>query len=108
MPRQKTQRIFWIDAICIDQANVDERSKQVACMADVYNEAHTVLVWLGEETLNTQIAFATIVRPECDEDSLSEIASKAIGETFHLGYWEVMGRAGNTPCSANHSPFWLA
>lgn len=28
--------IFWIDAICIDQFNVDKRSRQVALMGDVF------------------------------------------------------------------------
>lgn len=35
---------FWIDAICIDQNNVDERNHQVRLMADIYGRAHCVLV----------------------------------------------------------------
>jgi hypothetical protein len=30
--------------ICIDQENIDERSKQVAFIADIYREAQIVLV----------------------------------------------------------------
>ena len=30
---------FWIDAICINQADLDERSQQVAIMRDIYASA---------------------------------------------------------------------
>lgn len=39
----------WIDAICIDQAFDDERNAQVAMMAEIYQRAKTVVVWLGED-----------------------------------------------------------
>lgn len=40
-------RVLWIDAICINQADLDERSCQVASMARIYAIASRVLVWLG-------------------------------------------------------------
>lgn len=39
---------IWIDAVCIDQTNVEERNAQVARMAQVYADATKVYVWLGE------------------------------------------------------------
>jgi hypothetical protein len=41
---EKASRLFLMDAICIDQKNVEERSKQVAFIADVYKEAKMVFV----------------------------------------------------------------
>ncbi len=38
----------WIDAICIDQSNLDERAAQVVIMADIYASARLVVIWLGE------------------------------------------------------------
>ncbi|KAH8889211.1 HET-domain-containing protein [Thozetella sp. PMI_491] len=38
---------LWIDAICIDQANLDERSAQVARMTQIYSSAIRTVVWLG-------------------------------------------------------------
>ncbi|KAK3367008.1 hypothetical protein B0T24DRAFT_534534 [Lasiosphaeria ovina] len=32
--------LFWIDALCINQADEDEKSKQVPRMGDIYNK-HT-------------------------------------------------------------------
>ncbi|KAJ8116605.1 hypothetical protein OPT61_g2010 [Boeremia exigua] len=41
--------LFWIDAICINQQNVTERSHQVQLMKDVYSRARGVVVWLGDQ-----------------------------------------------------------
>lgn len=42
-------RTLWVDAVCINQADVDERNQQVALMRDVYTKACQVIAWLGEE-----------------------------------------------------------
>jgi Heterokaryon incompatibility protein (HET) len=41
---------IWIDAICINQQNVDERNAQVVLMGDIYSCASEVIVWLGKDT----------------------------------------------------------
>lgn len=38
---------FWIDAICIDQANEIEKSKQVSIMGAIFKRAIEVVVWIG-------------------------------------------------------------
>lgn len=38
---------LWVDAVCINQGNVDERNHQVRHMDLIYRDAETVLVWLG-------------------------------------------------------------
>ncbi|KAF2021457.1 HET-domain-containing protein [Aaosphaeria arxii CBS 175.79] len=43
------QRVFWIDAICINQEDLKERAAQVKMMAEIYHNASRVVVWLGEE-----------------------------------------------------------
>lgn len=53
--RQKREILtIWVDAICIDQSNVRERSEQISLMGDVYRQATSVLVWLGEPGKNAQ------------------------------------------------------
>jgi hypothetical protein len=42
-------RIVWIDAICINQQDTDERNSQVSLMCDIYSHATTNLIWPGEE-----------------------------------------------------------
>ncbi|KAF2633929.1 HET-domain-containing protein [Macroventuria anomochaeta] len=38
---------FWIDALCIDQDNVDERNHQVQQMGEIFSCAQQVFAWLG-------------------------------------------------------------
>ncbi|ORY13968.1 heterokaryon incompatibility protein-domain-containing protein, partial [Clohesyomyces aquaticus] len=38
---------IWIDAICINQQNLCERSQQVGMMRDIYKKSKRVYVWLG-------------------------------------------------------------
>ena len=40
---------MWIDAICIDQDNLEERSSQVSMMGTIYSGAEKVIVWLGKD-----------------------------------------------------------
>lgn len=39
--------VFWIDTICINQENEDEKSAQVIHMADIYTYAWRVCAWVG-------------------------------------------------------------
>jgi hypothetical protein len=42
-----SQWSFWIDAICIDQNNTEEKMHQVAQMRTIYSNAAEVVMWLG-------------------------------------------------------------
>jgi hypothetical protein len=43
-------RYLWIDAICVNQADKEERSQQVQQMGKIYSHAEKVLIWLGKAT----------------------------------------------------------
>ncbi|OBT67663.1 hypothetical protein VE03_03431 [Pseudogymnoascus sp. 23342-1-I1] len=47
---EKDVRTFWIDAICVDQDDLDERSSQVQLMREIYKGATRTVVWLGGES----------------------------------------------------------
>ena len=38
---------LWVDQICIDQANMKEKSHQVKLMSKIYSHAMSTVVWLG-------------------------------------------------------------
>ncbi|KAM0083611.1 hypothetical protein ACKRZS_004196 [Fusarium odoratissimum] len=41
---------LWIDALCIDQQDLDERASQVALMGDIYSHAQHVLAFLSPQS----------------------------------------------------------
>ncbi|KAK4099351.1 HET-domain-containing protein, partial [Parathielavia hyrcaniae] len=56
-----TDRLVWIDAICINQADDQEKSQQLPLMRDIYSRAKKVVVWPGDE-LDSNMALWTIKR----------------------------------------------
>ncbi|KAL2062663.1 hypothetical protein VTL71DRAFT_5735 [Oculimacula yallundae] len=55
--RRHSDRLLWIDAICIDQTNTQEASQQVQIMGKIYQNAAQVIVWLGPSTPESRLAF---------------------------------------------------
>ncbi|GKZ33689.1 hypothetical protein AbraIFM66950_003720, partial [Aspergillus brasiliensis] len=45
--RDDTPRVMWIDAICINQIDTEERSSQVSFMRDIYQQSILTVIWLG-------------------------------------------------------------
>ncbi|KAE8158916.1 heterokaryon incompatibility protein-domain-containing protein [Aspergillus tamarii] len=56
--RPDEMRILWIDAVCINQADVAERNAQVAMMQDIYRGAKMVVAWLGPASATSDRAFS--------------------------------------------------
>jgi hypothetical protein len=53
---------LWINALCINQHDLKERSMQVQNMLSIYKKATTVLFWLGECEQDTALCL-TFVSP---------------------------------------------
>jgi hypothetical protein len=53
--------VLWIDALCINQANIDERNHQVGQMDRIYKDAEEVVIWVGCKSLNDAKALGYIV-----------------------------------------------
>ena len=50
-----TPRRLWVDQICINQEDLEERSAQVKAMSIIYKSAARVLVWLGAESQTSDL-----------------------------------------------------
>ncbi|KAG1749636.1 heterokaryon incompatibility protein-domain-containing protein [Suillus paluster] len=48
LERLRQDTLIWIDAICINQQDLEERGAQVNMMGRIFGSARTVVVWLGE------------------------------------------------------------
>lgn len=84
---------LWIDALCINQADVDEKSHQITLMKDVYSKAEKTCVWLGPAADDSDLAMTTIgelyaartyVLPD---DALSEAQIEAINALQRREWW---------------------
>jgi hypothetical protein len=51
---------IWIDAVCIDQNNLAERSVQVRLMDQIYGNARCVFVWLDQPQGDVQVALEVL------------------------------------------------
>ncbi|KAK3340808.1 heterokaryon incompatibility protein-domain-containing protein, partial [Neurospora tetraspora] len=54
------ERTIWIDAICINQEDEEEKGHQVQSMAKIYAKASRVIIWLGEEAAGSDQALEEI------------------------------------------------
>jgi hypothetical protein len=54
------ERILWVDAVCINQENKQEKGQQIQFMAMIYAQANRVVVWLGEAADNSDLALDEI------------------------------------------------
>lgn len=95
--RQRAATIWlWVDAICINQADIAERNEQVSLMKKVYSSAANVLVWLGPEADDSELAISLIkawaVWGDNDDDATIEGADfvamvKAMSNPFGKEAW---------------------
>jgi hypothetical protein len=49
------KRPIWVDAICINQSDADEKAVQVPLMHRIFSHACSVLTWAGRSTVETDI-----------------------------------------------------
>ncbi|TVY13033.1 Heterokaryon incompatibility protein 6, OR allele [Lachnellula arida] len=95
-PASGEDRVLWVDAICINQADIPERSIQISNMRSIYKSAESVAVWLGLENRKSAeaIQFARDLAT-CDEGAASALVRdparkehlEALVTLFRRQYW---------------------
>jgi hypothetical protein len=89
--------LIWIDALCINQDDVEERGKQVGRMRLIYQHAEEVIVWLGPECDGSPLAWQLIKDLySCRGDSVAianliqpgrRVQFDALRTLFRRDYW---------------------
>lgn len=74
--KQHHSKPLWIDAISINQSSTAERNDQVAFMSDIYYQAKHVLVWLGQNDLQIELALRHF--PHFSHDILFEYEAPSL------------------------------
>ena len=87
----------WADALCINQDNLEERSRQVKEMARIYTNATSIAVWLGSEADESTVAtrlIKTIADRFIQQGHLQDVVSlrreelAALVSLFERPYWK--------------------
>lgn len=64
--KPNTERRIWMDSICVNQDDPEERSHQVGLMQKLFARAFTVLVYLGQESVehDSSMAMSLLGQPD--------------------------------------------
>jgi Heterokaryon incompatibility protein (HET) len=64
---EQIQQTLWVDAICINQNDSEEKGHQVGQMIRVYEQADQVIAWLGESENDSDLAINYITSEAKDK-----------------------------------------
>lgn len=59
---RRESNYLWIDSICINQGDDDEKSKQIKNMTEMYSRAKWVIIWLGKSDVEAEDAIPLIFK----------------------------------------------
>ncbi|KAI0187892.1 heterokaryon incompatibility protein-domain-containing protein, partial [Xylaria flabelliformis] len=76
---RRTHKI-WVDAVCIDQGNIPERSRQVARMGDIYGSASNTIIYLGPLNPYVDAIFELARKLHFNESVIDAINLRALCE----------------------------
>jgi hypothetical protein len=85
------EELLWVDAICIDQASVEDKNQQLPLMRDIYVKAKRTLVWLGDGEMSADgeaLAFSLIRRwVAAVKEALDNIFQERVDIQIHRGIY---------------------
>lgn len=92
LPEWTATQYFWIDAICINQADMDERSHQVSLMGLIYSRTAGVIVYLApdiadENELHSWLDAWDAYIDESEEATILPEDVACVAKPFINPYW---------------------
>ena len=89
-------RVLWMDAICINQTDPEEKAEQLKLMGTVYRQASSVRVWLGEDDQGDKEAMSILkamtitdgARNTLELGYRPEIRRKQVQQFLARSWWE--------------------
>ncbi|KAL9110717.1 MAG: hypothetical protein Q9227_004709 [Pyrenula ochraceoflavens] len=79
-------RCLFVDAICINQSDTDERTRLVRLMKSIYSNAHAVAAWLGPSDKIAERAIDAITAH--NGFNLYQYDAAAVGQFFCRPFWK--------------------
>jgi hypothetical protein len=76
-------RWLWVDAICINQEDMAERSSQVLIMREIYSRSVGVVIWLGEKSGHSEEALDLVqtINEVKKDDAMNLISRNLLTQT---------------------------
>jgi hypothetical protein len=99
MRRTEIERPVWIDSLCIDQTDDDDRNYQVQLMCDIYSNTVTNLIWLGNDTGEAEEVFQAM-RGLYNEARSATRDFDTFKDTVWPGWFEAYGPPSTVEFSA--------
>lgn len=88
----KAIRLLWIDALCINQSDLEERAFQVMRMGDIFSRAKNVCIWLGNSADCSDEALQFV-----DEVSHLEKLDKLVKDCESIKLWQALAALMKRP-----------
>ena len=88
-------RYIWVDALCIDQSNLEEKAIQIPKIFTIYQKAKHVIAWLGDEGTFSRHAVHLVKRfNPAAEDIPGELQSISREDFLKActGLFDILGR----------------
>ncbi|KAM0802336.1 heterokaryon incompatibility protein-domain-containing protein [Usnea florida] len=87
-------RNMWVDAICINQDDHEEKAIQVNLMGHIYASATRTIVWLGEKSADSDVAMDFIgslqqgtLDHQDDDSQIGPTCWRAVNELMERKWW---------------------
>lgn len=105
--RKHAKTYIWIDGICIDQENNDEKSKHVAMTGQILSNEQIVLACIGPPADDSDFV-VPVMRRLAKHDLVGETMDFAYGfQECIANIWKSTGRPSNVPFNVKCKTFGL-
>lgn len=80
---------IWVDSICINQQDDQEKASQISLMGNIYSLAATAYIWLGEETQGSEAAIDYLVSAGFQRHFISMADLNYLSQGSTWVYWRI-------------------
>jgi len=90
---EDADRKLWVDSLCINQSNIEERNHQVLRMGSIFQRAKSVQAWLGIASDDSGEAFALMMdinKPDWRANFLKDLADGGDAIVHEFQRWKAI------------------
>lgn len=90
---------LWVDYLCINQSNLQERGRQVLNMRRIYEQCQKVFVWLGREANDSTLAieFLGTIYDEASKTASADFIVRSILSGNFVREWKALNHFWKRP-----------